>query len=140
MPSPTAGTPTARAAGKPTSTRLHAALAKVEQLRGVSYELRDSGKHEIGVIAEEVGKVVPEVVSYEKNGADAQGVDYGRLTALLIEATTAVCADRTPHTASEDNPSHSQGWRTKWLRGSHGEGGGDGGSAVVARKGRGHVA
>jgi hypothetical protein len=63
------------------------ALAKVEQLRGVSYDLKDSGKHEIGVIAEEVGRVVPEVVSYEKNGRDATGVDYSRLTALLIEAT-----------------------------------------------------
>jgi trimeric autotransporter adhesin len=62
------------------------ALAKVEQLRGVSYDLKDSGKHEIGVIAEEVGTVVPEVVSYETNGKDAKGVDYSRLTALLIEA------------------------------------------------------
>ena len=62
------------------------ALAKVEQLRGVSYDLKDSGKHEIGVIAEEVGQVVPEVVSFEANGKDAQGVDYSRLTALLIEA------------------------------------------------------
>jgi hypothetical protein len=62
------------------------ALSKVEQLRGVSYDLKDSGKHEIGVIAEEVGKVVPEVVSYENNGKDASGVDYSRLTALLIEA------------------------------------------------------
>jgi hypothetical protein len=62
------------------------ALGKVEQLRGVSYDLKDSGKHEIGVIAEEVGRVVPEVVSYEKNGRDATGVDYSRLAALLIEA------------------------------------------------------
>ena len=62
------------------------ALAKVEQLRGVSYDLKDSGKHEVGVIAEEVGKVVPEVVTYEANGKDARGVDYSRLTALLIEA------------------------------------------------------
>jgi len=60
---------------------------KVEQLRGVSYDLKDSGKHEVGVIAEEVGAVVPEVVSYEENGKDARGVDYSRLTALLIEAT-----------------------------------------------------
>ncbi len=66
--------------------QLHNALSKVEQLRGVSYDLKDSGKHEIGVIAEEVGEVVPEVVSYEKNGKDARGVDYSRLTALLIEA------------------------------------------------------
>ena len=65
---------------------LHNALSMVEQLRGVSYDLKDSGKHEIGVIAEDVGKVVPEVVSYEENGKDARGVDYSRLTALLIEA------------------------------------------------------
>ena len=66
---------------------LQGALAKIGQLRGVSYELKDSGKHEIGVIAEEVGVVVPEVVSWEENGTDARSVDYGRLTALLIEAT-----------------------------------------------------
>ncbi len=66
---------------------LHGALGKVEQLRGVSYDLKASGKHEVGVIAEEVGAVVPEIVSWDKNGKDAQGVDYGRLTALLIEAT-----------------------------------------------------
>jgi hypothetical protein len=63
------------------------ALAKVEKLRGVSYTLKANGKHEIGVIAEEVGVVVPEVVTYEKNGVDARSVDYTRLTALLIEAT-----------------------------------------------------
>jgi len=62
------------------------ALGMVEQLRGVSYNLKESGKHEIGLIAEEVGAVVPEVVSYEENGKDARGVDYSRLTALLIEA------------------------------------------------------
>jgi hypothetical protein len=65
---------------------LHSALAKVEQLRGVSYDLKASGKHEVGVIAEEVGAVVPEIVSWDKNGKDANGVDYSRLTALLIEA------------------------------------------------------
>ena len=62
------------------------ALAKVEKLRGVSYDLKETGKHEIGVIAEEVGAVVPEIVSWEDNGKDARGVDYARLTALLIEA------------------------------------------------------
>jgi hypothetical protein len=66
---------------------LTGALEKVRRLRGVSYDLKDSGKHEIGVIAEEVGAVIPEVVSYEENGKDARGVDYSRLTALLIEAT-----------------------------------------------------
>jgi trimeric autotransporter adhesin len=66
---------------------LHNALGTVERLRGVSYNLKANGKHEVGVIAEEVGAVVPEVVTYEENGKDARAVDYTRLTALLIEAT-----------------------------------------------------
>jgi DNA-directed RNA polymerase specialized sigma54-like protein len=66
---------------------LQNALGMVERLRGVSYDLKTNGQHEVGVIAEEVGAVVPEVVSYEENGKDARGVDYSRLTALLIEAT-----------------------------------------------------
>jgi hypothetical protein len=65
---------------------LEGALGKVEQLRGVSYDLKADGKHEVGVIAEEVGAVVPEVVTWDENGKDAQSVDYSRLTALLIEA------------------------------------------------------
>ena len=39
------------------------------------------------VVAEEVGAVVLKVVSWEENGKDARGVDYARLTALLIEET-----------------------------------------------------
>jgi hypothetical protein len=66
---------------------LHGALGKVEKLRGVSYDLKANGQHEVGVIAEEVGAVVPELVTYEENRKDARGVDYSRLTALLIEAT-----------------------------------------------------
>jgi len=65
------------------------ALAKVEKLRGVSYDLKENGQHEIGVIAEEVGAVLPEVVTFENNGKDARSVDYSRLTALLIEAVKA---------------------------------------------------
>jgi hypothetical protein len=64
----------------------HGALKKVERLRGVEYAYTPSGKHEIGLVAEEVGSVVPEVVTYEENGKDALSVDYSRLTALLIEA------------------------------------------------------
>jgi|HubBroStandDraft_6_1064221.scaffolds.fasta_scaffold01998_6 hypothetical protein len=65
---------------------LRGALGQVERLRGVTYDLKSNGQHEIGVIAEEVAEVVPEVVSLNKDSKDAQGVDYGRLTALLIEA------------------------------------------------------
>ena len=49
------------------------------------YTWKSDGSHDIGLIAEEVGKVVPEVVQYEENGIDAKSVDYARLVALLIE-------------------------------------------------------
>jgi uncharacterized small protein (DUF1192 family) len=52
----------------------------------VSFHWKRDGQHDIGLIAEEVGEVVPEVVAYEENGLDAKSVDYARLTALLIEA------------------------------------------------------
>jgi len=63
------------------------ALDKVQHLRGVSYNWKADGKHDIGLIAEEVGEVIPEVVVYEEDGQDAKSVDYARLVAVLIEAT-----------------------------------------------------
>jgi hypothetical protein len=62
------------------------ALDKVRQLRGVTFDWKDNGRHDIGLIAEEVGKVVPEVVDYEANGENATSMDYSRLVALLVEA------------------------------------------------------
>jgi hypothetical protein len=62
------------------------ALDKVQQLRGVEYDWIANGQHDIGLIAEEVGEIIPEVVKYEENGVDAQSVDYARLVAVLIEA------------------------------------------------------
>ncbi|MDE0041376.1 MAG: tail fiber domain-containing protein [Candidatus Poribacteria bacterium] len=66
--------------------RLEGALDKVGQLRGVSFDWREDGKRDIGLIAEEVGEVVPEVVVYEENGRDAKSVDYARLVPLLVES------------------------------------------------------
>ena len=65
---------------------LEGALDKVRQLRGVSFDWLADGKHDIGLIAEEVGEVVPEVVAYEENGSDAKSVDYARLVPLLVES------------------------------------------------------
>ena len=62
------------------------ALKTIEQLQGVSYERRSDGKHEIGVIAEDVDQVVPELVARDPQTREVQGVDYARLSALLIEA------------------------------------------------------
>ena len=59
---------------------IHNALEKVNMLRGVSY-IKD-GKASIGVIAQEVQQVIPEVVA----DGEYLSVAYGNLVGLLIEA------------------------------------------------------
>lgn len=66
--------------------RIEEAMDKVRRLRGVTFDWKDGGHRDMGLIAEEVGKVVPEVVDYEANGEDATSMDYSRLVALLVEA------------------------------------------------------
>lgn len=64
------------------------ALDKVLKMRGVYFDWDEDhgGKHDMGMIAEEVGKIVPEIVSYDENGEYADAMDYGQLTPILIEA------------------------------------------------------
>lgn len=61
------------------------ALEKIAGLRGVSFtrnDLDDNGKVHIGVIAQEVEAVFPEVIS----GEEVKSVAYGNIVAPLIEA------------------------------------------------------
>jgi hypothetical protein len=60
-------------------------LDKVLQMRGVTYDKKDNGVKEMGVIAEEIHEVLPEVVLKNEEG-DIDSVSYGRITAVLIEA------------------------------------------------------
>jgi len=62
------------------------AMEKVGQLRGVYFDWKEQGAHDMGMIAEEVGQVIPEIVDYEANGTDASSLAYDRLVALLVEA------------------------------------------------------
>jgi len=66
--------------------QLAGALDSVLRLRGVSYEGAIDHRRSIGVIAEEVGSVLPDLVTFEADGVTARSVDYSRLTAVLIEA------------------------------------------------------
>ena len=59
-------------------------LDKVLQLRGVSYTKKDSGRREVGVIAQEVEEVIPEVVITNVDGI--KSVSYGNMVSVLIEA------------------------------------------------------
>ena len=65
-------------------TNLSGALDKVKNLNGVSFDWKKSGAHEIGLIAQNVEQVVPELVVTGQDGMKA--VKYGNIVALLIEA------------------------------------------------------
>jgi len=72
-------------------TEIDNPLKKLSELRGVYFDWDEDhgGGHDVGCIAEEVGEVLPEIVVYEENGVDADGMDYSKLTPLLIEAVKA---------------------------------------------------
>jgi hypothetical protein len=63
-------------------------IQKVQQLRGVEFDWNDksifkAGKHDYGVIAQDVEKVLPELVKESSTGYLA--VDYDKMIGLLIE-------------------------------------------------------
>jgi hypothetical protein len=58
------------------------ALDIVDNLRGVSFEWKENGKKSYGVIAQELEKVLPELVK----GGDPKTVSYSGIIGVLIEA------------------------------------------------------
>jgi hypothetical protein len=80
--------------------QVEGALDKLERIRGVAFEWAEAdspyalgdvpGKPSIGVVAQEVEEVFPEVVSIYEPGQedkeDYKAVDYNGLTSVLIEA------------------------------------------------------
>ena len=64
--------------------RLDNSLNKINNLEGVSFTWKDNNKKEIGLIAQDVERIVPELVVTGNDGIKA--VKYGNIVALLIEA------------------------------------------------------
>ena len=70
------------------------ALSTVGKLRGVSYKWLKDNKPSIGVIAQEVEEIIPEVVhTNQLDGEDVKSVDYGKLVGVLIEAIKELKAE-----------------------------------------------
>ena len=63
----------------------------VDRLRGVSFLRNSNGQAGIGVVAQEVQKVLPEVVLEDENGY--LSVAYGNLVGVLIEAMKELRAE-----------------------------------------------
>jgi hypothetical protein len=77
-----------------TNIKSYTVLDKLADFRAVSFDWKTSGKHEVGVIAQELAAVFPEIVTKgspltdvqpEMGGIDAWSVSYDRLGALSME-------------------------------------------------------
>ena len=63
------------------------ALSKVCQMRGVTFNRTDfDGEKQMGVIAQEVEKIIPEVVKEDDSEDKIKSVAYGNMVGVLIEA------------------------------------------------------
>lgn len=67
------------------------ALDTILAMRGVTYTWKNTGDADLGFIAEEMAVVLPEIVSFHEG--KPTGIEYGRVTALLVEAVKAQQAD-----------------------------------------------
>lgn len=71
-------------------TTITSALELVGKLRGVFYVDKRTGARRVGVVAQEVQEVLPEVVG---EGPDGLHVDYGNIVGPLIEAVKELAAE-----------------------------------------------
>jgi len=71
------------------------ALPKVMQMQGVYYKRNDieNGREQVGVIAQEMEAIVPEVVLTADDEMQTKSVDYGKLCAVLIESIKELKAE-----------------------------------------------
>ena len=63
-------------------------LEKVMKLEPTTYDKIATGKSEIGFIAQDVAKVVPELCALDANG-EGRGIDYSRMSTLFVGAIKA---------------------------------------------------
>jgi hypothetical protein len=60
-------------------------LDKITKLRGIEFDYKETDEHSIGMIAEEVNEIFPELVSKDSDGK-VSSLSYTRMTAVLLEA------------------------------------------------------
>ena len=64
-------------------------IGTLNKLDGVSYVWKDTGKKDYGFIAEEVGKVLPDIVEFAQDSEYANSMDYIRIISFLVEGVKA---------------------------------------------------
>jgi len=75
-------------------TDIENALEKVQQMQGVYYRRNDveNAKMQVGVLAQDMEKILPEVVLTADDKMQTKSVDYGKITSVLIEAVKELSA------------------------------------------------
>jgi len=61
-------------------------LTRLQQLNPVQFDWKNSGETSEGFIAHEVQEIFSDAVIGEKDAEEMQGMDYGRITPLLVKA------------------------------------------------------
>ena len=76
-------------------TNIENALPKVMRMQGVYYKRNDvdNAKEQVGVIAQDMEAIVPEVVLTADDEMQTKSVDYGKLCAVLIESIKELKAE-----------------------------------------------
>jgi hypothetical protein len=64
---------------------LHTGLSLIHQLRPVTFDWKQGGEHDLGLVAEEVAKVEPLLVTHNDKG-EIEGVKYDRISVVLLNA------------------------------------------------------
>jgi hypothetical protein len=79
---------------------INSAVDKTNRMRGVYFNKKGSDKREVGVIAQEVEKVFPELVMGEEG---KKTVAYANLTGVLIEAVKELARENTSQATEIDS-------------------------------------
>ena len=67
-------------------------LSHVMQMRSAQFEYKDDGRSDVGLIAEELQPIIPELVGVNKEG-QADSVSYDRMVSVLVKAIQELKAE-----------------------------------------------
>ena len=61
-------------------------LEKILQIKGVTYTMNKDKNKQVGFIAQDIEKIIPEVVYTDNSEEQYKSISYGNITALIVEA------------------------------------------------------
>ena len=67
-------------------------LSHVMQMRSAQFEYKDTGRSDVGLIAEELDLIIPELVGKNKDG-QPDSVSYDRMVSVLVKAIQELKAE-----------------------------------------------